>query len=58
MTTTEIAIASELILTLVQAYLLAAKQAGLSEEEAKAEFLTLYDRFMIESAEPVDEVKP
>lgn len=50
-------IASELILTLVQAYMLAQKVAGKSDEEAIAEFPILYAKFMAESAKPVDPVK-
>ena len=43
---------------LIQAYYLAAKQHGLTEEQAKANFLTTYEKFMTVSAEPVEEVKP
>lgn len=50
-------IASELILTLVQAYMLAQKVAGKSDEEAIAEFPFLYAKFMAESEKPVDPVK-
>jgi len=51
------AIISEIALALIQVYLLAAKQAGLSEEQAKQEFGMVFSKFMVESSVPVDEVK-
>jgi len=48
---------SEIALLLLQAYILAAKQAGLTEEQAKTEFAMTFIRFMSESEEPVGEVK-
>ena len=50
------AVVTELMITLIQAYMLAAKQAGLSEEQAKDEFTKNYLQFMTDSAKPVDEV--
>ena len=52
-----ITIASELILTIMQAYLLAQRIEGKSDEEAIAEFPLIYAKFMAESAKPVDPVK-
>ena len=43
---------------LIQAYYLAAKQAGLTEEQAKANMIVTYDKFMVASAQPVEDVKP
>lgn len=51
------AMISEIALALIQAYILAAKQAGLSEEQAKLEFDSVFTKFMVESAVPVDPVK-
>ena len=50
-------IISEILLTLTQAYMLAAKQAGMDAETAKQTFLDNYDKFMEESSVPVDPVK-
>lgn len=55
MSSTVIAL-SELAITLIQAYMTAAKQAGLSEEEAKQQFTTSFEKFKVESSVPVDEV--
>ena len=52
-----VAIASELVMTIMQAYILAQKQAGMSEEQAIAEFPLLYAKFKAESSKPVDPVK-
>lgn len=43
---------------LIQAYMQAAKEKGLTEEQAKENFLKTYDEFMAVSAAPVEEVKP
>ena len=51
------AVLSELAIALLNAYMLAAKQAGLTKEQAKEEFNKNYTTFMTESATPVDEVK-
>ncbi len=48
---------SELALTLLQAYMLAAKAAGLTEEEAKETFNKTVTGFMVVSSTPIDEVK-
>lgn len=50
-------ILSELALTLLQAYMIAAKQAGLSREEATQQFAIVFSEFKVASANPVDEVK-
>jgi len=50
------AIISELALALIQAYMLAAKQAGLTEAQAKTEFESAFAKFMEKSARPVDPV--
>lgn len=52
-----VAILSELALTLLQAYMIAAKQAGLSKEEATKQFAVVLSEFKVASANPVDEVK-
>lgn len=52
-----VALASELVLTLVQAYMLAQKVAGRSDEEAIAEFPYVYAKFIAESEKPIDPVK-
>jgi len=52
-----VAVASELVMTIVQAYILARRQEGISDEQAKEEFPVLYDKFMAESATPVEPVK-
>lgn len=51
------AIISEIALALIQAYMLAARQAGLTEEQAKIQFAATFSKFMAESENPVDEVK-
>ena len=48
---TEIAIASDKI------YFTAKREAGKTAEDAKADFLLLYDKFMAESENPVEPVK-
>jgi len=48
---------SEIALLLLQAYMLAAKQANLTEEQAKIEFAMVFSNFMNESSKPVEEVK-
>jgi hypothetical protein len=48
---------SEIALLLLQAYLMAAKQAGLTEEQAKTEFALTFIKFMSESEGPIDEVR-
>lgn len=50
-------ILSEIAVTLLKAYMLAATQAGLSLEEAKAEFEKTFNVFMAESSVPVEPVK-
>lgn len=57
MVATAIAAGSELLITIIQAYMLAAKQQGLTAAQAKANFEKNFDAFMAESAEPVEAVK-
>mgnify|MGYP001057350253 CR=1 FL=1 len=52
----KIAVGGDLLLSIVQAYMLAAHQQGLSAEEAKARFEASYAAFMDETAAPVEEV--
>ena len=56
-TATAIAVGGDILLTLIQAYILAAKQQGLTAEQAKERFLSTYSQFMVESAIPVEEVR-
>jgi len=53
----DIAVASELLLALMQAWAIASKNEGLSLEESKQIFNTNLSKFMAESAVPVEEVK-
>lgn len=53
----EIIYASELLVTLIQAYMLAAKQQGLTVEQAKETFISVHPIFMEKSKEPVPPVK-
>jgi hypothetical protein len=55
---TAIAVGGELLITLFQAYMLAAKQQGLSAEQAKASFDAHYDQFMALTDKPVEPVQP
>jgi len=57
MSSTAVAVGTEVLVTILNAYFLAAKQAGLSAEEAKATFNSKYAEFMTESALPVEDVK-
>lgn len=52
-----VATASELVMTIVQAYILARRQEGISDQQAMDEFPLLYEQFMAESKNPVDPVK-
>jgi hypothetical protein len=54
---TGIAVGGELLLTIFQAYMIAAKQQGMTAEQAKAKFLADYDGFMAASEKPVEAVK-
>ena len=56
-TATAIPVGGDILLTLIQAYFMAAKQQGLSAEEAKAKFDTTYPQFMAASETPVEPVK-
>lgn len=56
-TAAAIAVGGDILLTLIQAYMLAAKQQGLTAEEAKARFAAGYEAFIAESEAPVEEVK-
>jgi len=56
-TSTAVAVGSEILVTILNLYFLASKQAGLSAEEAKATFESKYADFMAESALPVEDVK-
>lgn len=51
-----VAVASELVMTIVQAYILARRQEGVSDEQAKQEFPALCEKFLAESSGPVDPV--
>lgn len=52
----DIAAASELVILLIQAYVIAAKQAHMTEQEAVDLFVKNYSKFMADSAQPVDPV--
>jgi hypothetical protein len=52
-----VGIAVDVLFTAFQAYMLAAKERGLTAEQAKAAFDANYDKFMAESAAPVDPVR-
>lgn len=54
---TAITVGGELLISLFQAYMLAAKQQGLTAEEAKMRFLSNFDSFMAETEKPIDPVK-
>ena len=53
----EIAIASELLMTFIQAWMLYQKKQGLNDAEISEAFKTTFGRFMVASANPVDPVK-
>lgn len=53
----KMAVGGDLLLSIVQAYMLAAHQQGLSAEEARARFEANYAAFMDETAAPVEKVK-
>ena len=53
----EVAIASELLLTFIQAWMLYQKKQGLSDAEINDAFTTTFSKFMVASANPVDPVK-
>lgn len=53
----EVAIASELLITFIQAWMLYQKQQGRSEEEISDAFVKTFGKFMVASAVPVDPVK-
>ena len=48
---------TQLGLALLNAWMIAAEQQGLSKEEAIALFPSIYTQFMVASAVPVDPVK-
>ncbi len=50
-------ILSELLKAAIQANLLAKQMDGMSEEEAKAEFRATMERFLVESAKPINPVQ-
>lgn len=53
----EIALASEVLLTLLELWKLAEKQKGLTEDQIKEAFDLTKPKFMAASAVPIDEVK-
>jgi len=55
-TATAIAVGGDILLTLIEAYMMAAKQQGLTAEQAREKFLSTYPQFMAESAVSVEEV--
>jgi len=52
-----IMVGGEVLIAIIQAYALAAKQQNLGAEQAKAFFLANADRFLAVSAQPVEPVK-
>ena len=50
-------IISEVLLTMLQAYMTMAKQVGMTKEQAREHFLANYGPFMEDTAAPVEEVK-
>lgn len=52
-----IGIGADILLTLIQAYVIAAKQQGLTAEQAKTKFDEGVDAFMTASEQPVEAVK-
>lgn len=54
---TAIAVGGDLLLSIMQSYMIAAKQQGLTDEQAKAYFLEHVDGFMEATARPVDPPK-
>ena len=55
---TAISVGGELLITLIQAYFLAAKQQQMTAEQAKAYFDANYDKFMALTDNPVEPVNP
>jgi len=53
----EIAVASELLMTFIQAWMLYQKKQGLSDAEIDEAFKTTFSKFIVTSANPVDPVK-
>jgi len=53
----EIAIASELLMTFIQAWMLYQKKQGLSDAEISEAFVTTFSKFMVASSNPVEPVK-
>ena len=52
-----IAALSEIAIAAAQIYFTAKREEGKTADEAKADFLLLYDKFMAESEKPVDPVR-
>ena len=53
----EIAVASELLMTFIQAWMLYQKKQGLSDAEISEAFTTTFGKFMVASSNPVEPVK-
>ena len=54
----EVAVASELLITFIQAWVLYQKKQGLTDEQINESFTSTFGKFMIVSSVPVDKVKP
>jgi hypothetical protein len=57
MAATGFMVGGEVLIAIIQAYFLAAKQQNLGAEQAKVFFLANADRFLAASAQPVEPVK-
>lgn len=57
MAATAIIVGGELLIALLRAYSAAARQSGMAPDQAKAYFLANIDRFMADTAEPVEPPK-
>jgi len=57
MAANEIAIASELLITFIQAWMLVQKKKGLTDAQISEAFASTFGKFMVISSVPIDPVK-